>query len=243
MIGFGVGNVFWTPPGSTPTSILMGQVQEASLDISFETKSAYGNSQFPFAIARGKGSMKGKAKAGIFQPQLVGSILTGATSAVGQRLLKLNESTGTISGATYTAATVTGFDDRGVKDDTSLALTRVASAPTATQYSVVEATGVYTFNSAANGKVFTISYTYTVSTAGTYTTTFTNQLMGSGSTYIFDLYNTNPDGSTFGLLLYAVMIEKLALAFKNEDFTMPDMDFQAFADASGNVLQYYGSAQ
>ena len=47
--------------------------------------------------------------------------------------------------------------------------------------------------------------------------------------------NEQYQGKTLNLQLNSVLSPKLSLAFKNEDFMIPEFDFQAAADAAGNI--------
>ena len=116
-------------------------------------------------------------------------------------------------------------------------LSRVASAPTTGQYSV--AAGVYTFAAADTTHVVQISYNYTAASTGT-TVAFANQLMGQNTTFKLELFNTY-NGVKTGWILPAATFSKLSLAFKNTDYTETDLDFECFADASGNILYEYTS--
>ncbi len=62
-----------------------------------------------------------------------------------------------------------------------------------------------------------------------------NQLLGQATT--FGIYFTNSyGGKEYDIQLLACASAKLAINTKLEDFTVPEFDFQAFADASGNVM-------
>lgn len=230
---FGVGDVF---VGDGTNTYRLGSLQNASVEFSWEQKELYGANQFPEAIFRGKGKVSGKASYGSFNGALLSSLLTGATSATGRPVGVVNESTGAIAAATYTATNPTGFVDKGVIDENGYPMTNVASGPAAGEYAV-SSSGVYTFDTSANGKTYKVSYSYTVATG--LTTTYANQLMGSGATYRLDLYNTEQDGSKIGITLFAVTIPKLSIPFKNDDVTIMDIDFAAAADSSGNVFAVY----
>jgi hypothetical protein len=238
---FGAGNVYIIPSGTNPSPVQIGTVQEVSLDISFESKELHGNLQFPVMVARSKGKITGKAKAGEFRGNLMTSLLSGASSAVGRRI-GAREGPTAIPGTPWQITvtnSATWVEDMGVINATlGTAMTRVASGPTTGQYSV--AAGVYTFASADNvsGYSVFIAYSYTSAATG-HTIAYTNQLMGTQSIYTMNLFNTTPDGNAFGIKLYSVVFPKLALGFKNDDFTMPDLDLAAFADSSGNILSVY----
>lgn len=116
-------------------------------------------------------------------------------------------------------------------------LTKVASGPVAGQYSVNTATGVYTFASADTGAGVIISYMFTVSASGTQLN-ITNQMMGFAPAIqilLEAVYNNNQ----FNVLLYNAIASKLNFATKQEDFIIPELDFEAFANAAGQVIDIY----
>lgn len=241
MFVFGAGDVFITEgSGAAPDSIRIATLQETSLDINpGELKTMYGGKKYPVAAAQGKGSITGKAKQGEIQPELLALVL-GGSKAAGTIECVAGESGAVPAGAGYTI-TVTGsatwLDDRGVLDlSNGLYMSRVATGPTAGQYSV--AAGVYTFAAADANHAVRISYRKTVSGSGS-TVSITNTNMGVATTYIVDLYNTTQDGKKYGVLLYAAVLPKLSLGFKNEDFAMPDLDITCLANASDKVADFY----
>ena len=84
-----------------------------------------------------------------------------------------------------------------------------------------------------------ISYLFTVAASGTQLN-ITNQLMGFAPTIqvlLESVYNNNQ----FNVLLYNAMASKLNFATKQEDFIVPELDFEAFAHAAGQVIDIYSS--
>lgn len=237
---FGSGYLYGIPSGVNPTPVLFGTLQEVSIDITFSTKKLYGQNQFPVAVARGSASVTGKAKAASISSKAFNALFTGLSDSAGG-LIPVNQEAFAPASGTYTVVTPTGFtDDLGVVyAATGLPLTRVASAPAVGQYSVVIATGVYTFNASDNTIPMFVSYT-TVSAVATVArnTILTNQLMGSAP--VFSMVYSIPYpalGTALTFRFYQVMSSKLSLGFKNEDFTVPEFDFEAFANAAGQVYQ------
>ena len=108
---------------------------------------------------------------------------------------------------------------------------KVASGPTLGQYSV--SAGVYTFASADASAAVLISYTYTLATGAT-KITIANQLSGVAPTFQMNLAETY-NGKVWNLQLNACISNKLSFPMKNSDWMINDIEFQAFADASGNV--------
>lgn len=234
---FGVGQLFIVPPGANPTPVNVGTLQEVSLDISRDIKEMYGANAFPEDAALGKGKVSGKAKTGRIQGNLISTLLAGSTSTTGQTASANNELS-TIPATPYqvtTANAATWTQDGGVYDYTAGKwLSRVASAPATGQYSV--ALGVYTFAAADTNHQVGIYYSYTVAT-GT-TVALGNQLMGAITQFQLVVSNTY-NGKSTGYKLFGVVFPKLSMAGKNDDYTVSDVEFQAFADATGKILEYY----
>ena len=81
-----------------------------------------------------------------------------------------------------------------------------------------------------------ISYTYTVSGAGQQFT-LANPPMGTTPSFQAQLY-TSFQGKPANVKLFNCVSSKLSFATKLEDFTIPELDFDIFANAAGNVLQW-----
>jgi len=225
--------------------------QDLSIDFSATNKEAYGSLQFPIAVARGKGKISCKAK----QVTIKGSIYrdlffgSGATSSVGQLKQAYKEGPTAIPVTPFTLQVsnhATFVDDLGVINvATGLPLTKVAfgQTPAAGQYTVdltVGATlGTYLFASADNvsGISVYISYTYTYAASGT-KLVIANPQLGLNPVFqaVFNLPYTSPTGvQNFLCKLNACVAEKTSIASKLDDFSIPEFDFGAFSDASGNI--------
>lgn len=241
MINFGVGQLVLNPGGTTPTPVQLAILQDVELDISFTEKELFGAYQFALDVARGEGKITLKAKEAQISSLLIGSVLTGSTSAAGYTSSAINEA-GTVPSSvayTITVANSASFSaDCGVVDLTAGIVLQAAAAAAAGKYSVTA--GVYTFDvSAASHKVW-ISYTYTVAVSGQ-TITYPNQLMGQGTTYSATLYNIFR-GKVCGWSFGAVTVPKLTLPMKNGDYTITGLDMSVYANpATGNILSYYES--
>jgi hypothetical protein len=101
------------------------------------------------------------------------------------------------------------------------------------QYAVNESTGVYTFAAADEAAAVLISYTYSVANQGQ-TIELAQSLMGVAPNFRIQL-KTIYNGKDGFIMLNACVASKLSFATKIEDFTMSDLEFSAFADASGNI--------
>lgn len=234
---FGVGNLFAIPLGvTTPTPDRFGVVQDVSIDFSFSEKELYGQNQFPVAVARAKGKINGKAKFANIDATLYNDLFFGNTMATGIEAVAVDEA-GTIPSPSgpYTvtvANSATFVADLGVVyTATGAKMTRVASVTVAGQYSV--AAGVYTFYSADAGLGVKISYTYTSASTGN-EIPITNNLMGQSPLFTAVL-SESFQGKVINVHLNKCMSSKLSLPMKNEDYTIPEFDFFAMDDGTGNI--------
>lgn len=240
---FGTGLLTLTPNLVAPvTPTVVAVLQDISIDVSYKVVDLIGNLQFAVDKAKAEAKLSGKFKTGYFAGGLIQAILAGSTSAVGGVQPIFSEQF-TLAAGTYTNAKgALTVSDLGVFDTTANKfLTRVTSAPATGQYSLVESTGVYTFNAADNTHIIQVSYSYTAAAVGT-TINVTNQMMGLNTTFgmrLFNNYAAAPSGaniaSAAGIYLPSVTIPKLSLAFKNTGFMEKSVDFECSANAAGQV--------
>lgn len=213
-----------------------GLVQDVTLDWSFDLKEGYGQYQHPVVLARGKAKVTAKAKVLRASGLAIGNLFFGITPTAGQTATSFAESAPipatpfqivVANGATFVA-------DYGVVFlSTGLPLTKVASAPTAGQYSVTVGTGTYLFATADTGKTVLISYTYTIPGTGQ-KLIITNQLMGNTPTFSGNFY------STFQNLPVTISLpncasSKLSFGGKLDDYTYPEFEFGIYSDATNAI--------
>jgi hypothetical protein len=240
MIGFGAGDIFLITPGTPDQVTRVGNVQESTVDIKSDVKELYGSSKFPIAVVSTKSKITGKSKAASLDAALIRAVLAGATTVTGRKNPVIDE-TGVVPTTPFqvtVSGSATWSEDRGViKTTTGANLVRVASAPATGQYSV--AAGVYTFAAADVAMAVKISYTKTDTTGST--TNYKNQTMGLATYFQLGLYNTNPDGTKLGLLFYQILFSGMGgLAFKTDDFLLPELEWQAMAkESTGDVFDLY----
>lgn len=239
---FGSGSMYATPlvdaTGAAiaiPTPVKFLACQDIAIDMSFDTKMLYGQNQFPLALARGKGKITVKAKNGQVNGALFNGAFFGQTLATGQDAY-VQDLTGSAIPATPFLITPTPPSagvwaaDMGVRNASGIPMTRVVSAPATGQYSV--SAGLYTFAAADTGLVVYIDYRYTVATGKKIA--IGNQLLGSTPTVALDI--VVPYGGKFLTLKFPQAVAgKLGMATKLDDFTIPEFDFDCFADATNNV--------
>lgn len=245
--GFGSGACWGTPLTdysgaaiANPTPLLLGTLQDVSVDFSGDVKELYGQNQFAEVVARGKMKITGKAKFARWNGAIMNSLFFGQTmtsSIVGD----VYDATGaTIPSTPFTITPTvpssgTWARDLGVRNSTGNPMTRVASAPTTGQYSV--AAGVYTFAAADTGQTVFISYNYTGTSTVAKTSIVSNVAMGAAPTFRCDLMN-GLNGNQLNLSLYACVPTKLSMATKLDDFNIGEIDFSAFANSANQVFQW-----
>jgi hypothetical protein len=250
---FGSGSLYGVPTYdatgaavANPTPQKFGVLQDVSVDFAFENKMLHGQNQFPVAVGRGKGKIGIKAKHGVINGALFNSMFFGQT--IGANIISaVNNVTGKAipstpftltAGAVENATTFlipnsgTWVRDLGVLDQNGRPMTRVASAPATGQYTV--ATGVYVFAAADTGLTVYISYEYSATSTTAKQFSLVNQAMGYAPQFMAVL-NNQYNGGYIHLRFPACISSKLTLALKNDDFTIPEIDIDAFADATGNV--------
>lgn len=245
MINFGSGKLIAVPTHladgtaiATPTPVILGTMQDVSLDLSTEIKTLYGSKRYPIAVGQGKGKTEIKAKYAEIDGAIMGSLFFGKASTAGIKAAMFDFAA-TIP-ATPFAITIappssgTFVADLGVLDATTgVQLTRVASAPAAGQYSLVVATGIYTFAAADTGKAIKISYEYSAA-AGGQIYTMTNETMGYTPSFTLLLQN-GYDGKTMVCKLNRCVSGKLSVPLKSDDFAIYDFEAEAFAAANGEL--------
>lgn len=245
--GFGAGNLYVTPLAdasgtaiSNPTPMKLMELQEGSLDFSGDMKELYGQNSFPSAVGIAKRKLTVKIKTARVNARAWNTLFFGQTLSAGIIGVKTDTTGAAIPGTPYQITpTVPGSGtwqaDLGVIDSTGLAMTRVASGPTAGQYSV--AAGVYTFAAADTGKTVYINFRYTATSTTAYKQSVSNLAMGYAPTFSADLSVIYQGKETyFGLPL--CITGKMQAAFKNDDFVLPEFEFSGMDNGSGNVLNW-----
>lgn len=245
MINFGAGKLIGIPTNlsdgsavANPTPVLLGAMQEVSVDLSVDLKTLYGSQRYPIAVGQGKGKIEIKAKYADIDAGVLGSLFFGKAATNGIKGIETESKTipGTPFQLTITPPNSGTFaTDLGVYDAvTNFQYTRVASGPTTGQYAVNTGTGVYTFAAADTGKVLKVSYEYTAASTSGKIFNMTNETMGYTPSFAVLLQNQY-DGKNLVMKLNRAVSGKLALPFKNEDFAIPDFEAEAFADAAQNI--------
>lgn len=244
MINFGSGKLIAVPTNladgtaiANPTPVILGTMQDVSLDLSTEIKTLYGSKRYPIAVGQGKGKTEIKAKYAEIDGAIMGSLFFGKASTAGIKAAVFDFAA-TIPATPFQVTVAppssgTFVADLGVMFSASgVQLTRVASAPATGQYSV-SALGVYTFAAADVALGVKISYEYSAA-AGGQIYTMTNETMGYTPSFTLLLQN-GYDGKTMVCKLNRCVSGKLSVPLKSDDFAIYDFEAEAFAAANGEL--------
>lgn len=233
---------------STTTPSPFGILQNVQIDFSFQNKPLFGENQFAVAIGRGEGTVSGKATAANIYAALFNNVFFGQSLVNDSAFFAtVKDSTGTLIPATPFQITVTPpssgtwNSDQGVTDSTGRIMQCVASGPAAGQYSV--AAGVYTFSSADHSAALTvfINYRYTATVTGSRAGTIANLPMGYAPSVQIDL-SVSYAGKLFAWRFPNTISPKMSIQFKNNDWTIPNYEFECFSDNLNNIA-YYSMSQ
>lgn len=232
---FGTGQLFATPVGGG-APLRFGALQDVSVDFAGDTKTLFGQYQFPLDAARGKTKVEWKAGTANVDVNGYNTIFFGGTVATNDELLQIFNEPGTIPATPFQVTVVHAADfylDLGVYDAiTGTPYKQVASAPATGQYTVTSL-GVYTFAAADTTKTVLINYLYQSTTTGG-TLTITNNLMGTTPTFQLVLSQVYK-AKTFTLVLYSNIADKLSMPLKMDDYLIGELSGQAFANSANQI--------
>lgn len=253
---FGAGSLWGTPLTdatgagvAVPSPIQFGLSQEISIDMSFDNKLLYGQNQFPVKAGRGKGKISGKVKNAQVNGAMWNSIFFGQTLTAGIATIK-QDSVGILIPATPFTITAGPTDslvaikipdtgtwatDLGVVTAGGLPMKRVIATPATGQYTV--SAGVYLFAAADLGLKVFINYGYTATSTVATKSSVANLPMGYAPTFRADILLPF-EGKAVTYTFYSCLASKLTVATKLDDFVVPEIDFDCFADAQGRIFDY-----
>lgn len=246
MINFGVGKLIAVPTrladGSaiaTPTPVVLATMQDISVDMNIELKKLYGSKRYPIAIGQGKGEISLKAKYAEISGAILGSLFYGKAAVQGIKGVQPDVPDTIPATSVYTVTATPPNSGTFVADlgvflvGTAQQMQRVASAPTAGQYTVSPA-GVYTFAAADAGKGILYSYEFSATSTTGQVFNLTNEIMGSSPSFT-TLLRTSFDGQTMVMKLNKCVSGKLNVPLKSDDFAVYDFEAEANADAADQV--------
>jgi hypothetical protein len=251
---FGAGDFFAVPlldaAGNTisnPTPIRLGIMQEMSLEFSTDVKELHGQYQFAVDSAGGKGKVGGKVKGAQIVGAALSSLFFGQASTLGSMSAIYSDLVGAAIPTTPFIITVappssgTYAEDLGVLDTNGVPYSRVASAPVTRQYSVNTGTGAYTFAVADAGVTVFINYRYSFTSVASRRMQIVNQQMGA-LPVIKALLHTSYKGKRALVMLPQATFTKLMMfGTKIDDYSVPEMDYSAYASSAGLIADIYVS--
>lgn len=222
-------------------SAFLGTLQDINVDFDQALKELMGNLKVAVDVAPAALKISGKAKFARIQATTLDNLFFGSmgtlTAASGIDLATAEPNTTATTTFTVTHG-ATMLEDYGLFYAASgLALIPDGATNGTGHYTPgVASTGTYTIAAGDENTALLAYYSYTVTTLNQIS--LANVQMGTGA--IFELFLSNPytvQGTVkkLNLKLNAVRSSKLALAWKNQDYLIPEMDFTAFADSAGNI--------
>ena len=228
---------------AVPTPCRIQGLQELSLEFSGDIKEFHGSGQFPLAIAKGKVKVNGKIKGAVMDSTSLNTLYFGTGSTAGTMRAIHADSDGTeIPDAGPYSIPVNVPNGGTLELDLGVLVNGVAYmrvsgvTPTTGQYSVDTETGIYTFAAADAGKRAYISYAYNYASTGARQFALNNLQMGAAPRFRL-ITSTEFQGKRAVVDLYSITAPKLhLLGGKNDDFSVPELDYQASVDDSGFSL-------
>jgi hypothetical protein len=227
-------------------SRMVGILQDSTVDFSWTTKQLWGQNQYPAVIARGEAKVTLKFTFAALDLTLIANNLFGAATATGQFGISQDEQQTVPASSPYTFSVANASSlvyDLGVRYSASgVSLQRVTTPSAAGQYSVNYSTGVYTFSASDANVAMLASYHFT-NTATGQLLTVANQLQGATPYFRCALFNSispNPppisaSAVPWALCFNAVTASKVSMPRKVNEFTILDIEAEAFADGGGTV--------
>lgn len=235
--GFGSGLLYTKRTDiASQGPVRFGAFQDMQLDFSGDIKELFGQNQFALDVARGKVKIEGKAKLAQISAPLMNAVFFGGAITSGQILSQYQEAGAVPAVTTYTVTTTHAADfrsDLGVHYlATGFPFTRVVSGPTIGQYSVDEATGIYTFAAADASANVLIDYTYSATTG--WTMASGNPLMGNTPKFS-TTFTQQYEGNTMTISMPQCVGSKFTIPTKLDDFVIEEFDFQAFSGSGSPI--------
>jgi hypothetical protein len=246
MINFGTGKLIAVPTHNAlgvavanPTPVILGVLQDVSVDLSVELKTLYGANRYPIDVGQGKAKPEVKAKYADVSGAALGSLFFGKTATAGIKGVAFDVA-GTVPGSVaYTVTPTvpnsgTFVADLGVVDVlTGNQLTRVAASPADGQYTV-SPVGLYTFSVGDKSKAMKFSFEYSAVSATGQIFQMTNDLMGYTPAFSIFL-QSEYKGKTLIVKFNKATSSKLSLPMKNDDYTISEFEASPYDDGTGSL--------
>jgi hypothetical protein len=242
IITLGAGNV-WVKPttGTYPNAIRLMTAKKITVTLSKNPIDLEGSYEFPIDTAGGKASCKLQIDVAGLDTGLFGAAFSGTTTSTGYTAMATDEAKSVPGSVSYTitvdnaAGGIKNFGVLYAADNTPL--TPAATATGAGVYSVVEATGVYTFNVADASKAMLLSYSYAVAGSGI-TVDVKSALIGSAPA--FEVFGWNVyNGKKVGYRFPTAKLTGGKFDFSTEAHATPQWDLTANALPGQSVFTMF----
>jgi hypothetical protein len=227
---FNVGFAAAIPAGANPTPIPFALIDGLTIGVKPEYATYDGQWIHTKVVALKSAKTSGKIDTiQIFAGPL--AQIFGATPSAGSQIPVIAELKTGLSGAAYTVANGATFatDCYVLNLSDGIQMTRVASGPTAGQYSVNTTTGAYTFNATDNGKNFAFTYTYTSASVGK-TLDIVNTTGGIVTGFQLVGFAPSTNGKPLGVKVYNAFFDDYSLTLKADDFVKKGLSWFAAED-------------
>jgi hypothetical protein len=234
----GAGSVTFTRTDTAIPIALNATVQEVMINETAKTVALRGSNAYPYTIVTSERETKMKVKKVFVSGLAWNNLFFGNSFTAGRDVYYTNEAH-TPSGTTQAVTNATGgIVDLGVNyAATGLPLQRVAAGSEAQgKYSVNQSTGTYTF-AIADEVALLFNYSNFSATASGQQLNVVNLQMGTNPTFQFD-YWVQTQGQVFAARHFCCVASSLAIAGKNSDYIIPELDFECCANAAGQIKNY-----
>jgi hypothetical protein len=226
----GSGKLFFT---SGNTKYEVAELSDVNIDWSATKKDFKGTKQYTVASIFTDKKVGFKATTKVISPALFTAVTSGAVT-VGLKAIQLDVKAASASVTVTPPSTGVFVADLGVLDNAGVPMKFNSGAPALGEYKNVA--GVYTFNAGQTTGNLSISYIYSLATGST--ATITNSVVSAAPTFSSIVYNDNL-GVKEGFEFPAVVITKVGVSFKADDFSDQQIEVEAQADASGSIAYIY----
>lgn len=248
-VTFGAGLVFGSVLNASPEELaFFGVTQEWSIDIDQKLVNLMGQYKDPVDVAPGERTTTGKIKFARVQASIIGNFLLGIVPTSGSGFTIFGPENHSSIGATTFVVTngATFLQDLGLYyHSTGIALQPTTAAPSAGWYIPgVAATGVYTIAAGDESVAGGLDAFYQASTTTQFEITVGQQLMGTGpavSLYMNVPYAVQGVAKQLNFQMYAARLGKVSMAFKNNGYMVPEVDFTLYSGANGNLFSWASS--
>lgn len=246
---FGTGRAFAVNNITNPTPSRFALLQDQTLSVKRDVKEVYGEKAMAADVRGGTVSLTGKVTYATMQPRIWSELMFESTPTAGSQYQEVDNETGTIPASVsyiVTVANTPPIIDLGVYAvATGRRMVRVAPASeiAGISYSVVPATGIYTFAAGDANKIVKISYLFTGigSSSASGSVTLQNQNQGENSNFTaVHCFLWNLEQDIF--VLNNCVGSDAELSSKGSDFGKPTFGFTAGCDTS-DVLGTFAYAE